>query len=654
VENQRVRLVYTTRAGVALRQLADLRTGHQYLPAGKRPAFRFRVHDGHAVVAGDSIDGILVEQRGPDDARRFAVTVRLREAAVRLRFTAALGPLSTAACLTVAAENLGERPLLMELVAPLAAGFALPGAAEHGALGMVPIELGSVATLDDGVPLTNAGLFQREGFVVAANAFEAATVYSGNGGGLFLSGDGGARQSFSASRHALSCHCTLELEPGGTQVAPTARLGIHDGDWRAAVDEHLTARRAPAPVATPDWLRLGGAIYNPLAEGGGGIYQVEPTVSLAARISSFAQLPGLLEEARAFDASILHLFDFWEGAPGAAHPPYWNKGDYVPRADLGGEVALAAGVEAVHAAGGRILLYLEPFIVYRHSELGRRVGERWGMRDACTGELLHPYEENYSMVSWFVPWQDLLVEIAERFVRDYGADGIFLDSWGWQWNYPCTNAATGRVGTAADWNRGVLDIIDRVRSAVRAIRSDAVVVCESFSAELAGHADAGLDATFAWSATVNRDRLPTAPVRYAFPYITVFSAGRNLAELHQVFAAGTGLALGHRWLGDAPYLRRLVQLRRRCADALIEGRPVYQPVAESTEVFAYCHRGRLSEVVTVVNAGRAPYEGVVRLERASAGREYRELLTGRAHLATSTAELVVTVPPGGLLILDRR
>lgn len=49
-----------------------------------------------------------------------------------------------------------------------------------------------------------------------------------------------------------------------------------------------------------------------------------------------------------------------------------NKGDHVPRADLGGEVTFLDGVAALHAGGGRLVLYVEGFIIAKDSNDGKR------------------------------------------------------------------------------------------------------------------------------------------------------------------------------------------------------------------------------------------------------------------------------------------
>ena len=116
--------------------------------------------------------------------------------------------------------------------------------------------------------------------------------------------------------------------------------------------------------------------------------QLDVFVARPGRFRSFRQLPELLREAQRFGTSIVYLWDYWEGAPGAPDEPYWNKGDYRPRGALGGPAALIDGIEAVHDAGGWVLCYLEPFIIYDRSVIAQKKGADWG-RGTGRGPVRH-------------------------------------------------------------------------------------------------------------------------------------------------------------------------------------------------------------------------------------------------------------------------
>ena len=187
----------------------------------------------------------------------------------------------------------------------------------------------------------------------------------------------------------------------------------------------------------------------------------EPASDLQRRIGHFSNLPQLLAEARELGTDVVYVWDYWERAGDDAEH-YRNKGDYCPRRDMGGEPALRAGIQMVHRQGGKVILYVEPFIVWRQSEVGRRKGALW------TDLLNLPFygPDNPTMIAPFRPWQDHIVDLCTRLVKQYGADGTDLDSWGWQWNWSMRNLEEGRTYTPQEFTRGVLELADRVRGAI--------------------------------------------------------------------------------------------------------------------------------------------------------------------------------------------
>ena len=140
--------------------------------------------------------------------------------------------------------------------------------------------------------------------------------------------------------------------------------------------------RPPAVVdpPTPAWLREAGAIYASSGGGYGAIYLAPEFALVAANPpethkfapnlrdrlagllrhqrarrarpgASFRSLPFLHKQARNLGTDVLYLADYWEPATSAPPPdyddnersPYWNKGDYLPRQDLGGEICVHRG-----------------------------------------------------------------------------------------------------------------------------------------------------------------------------------------------------------------------------------------------------------------------------------------------------------------------
>ncbi len=526
-------------------------------------------------------------------------------------------------------------------------------------MAMLPQEAGGVVSTNNSAANLGMHVNPQIGLPNAMNTIELLSLYDPNGhGGVFFSDaeadldTGAAPIQFTFLGDTVCGHSLLDLNPGESRAVPAFTIGVHEtGDWHQAVDDYCRRHRPHWNFPdTPSWFRDQGAIYSFSGSGGGAIYMEFPQQDLASRISSFEQLPVLLDEARKLGTNIVYLWDYWEGTSQGGRPPYWNKGDYIPRADLGGATAFKNGIRQVHERGGRIILYVEPFIVFRYSECGEEHGIAWAGRDA-SGALYHQYPQNYSMVSCFRPWQDFIANKAKTLVETFGVDGIYLDSWGWQLNWPMKTASQDVIYTPLQFSQGVLELAAKVRQAVRSVRPDAIVMGESTSGALSRYWDGGLSADFAWLAAQNGHRMIGSPVRYGMPEVNIFTNGRNLNELNQVFAAGYGLALLNANLPDSEYIRTLVEIRQKYKDALIYGRQICQPKTESDSVPAYYYRGSTHHVITAVNSDSQTYSGFINLDGVGVPSwKWRNLITNET-LTPSQGRLNIELAAHSLLVL---
>ena len=232
----------------------------------------------------------------------------------------------------------------------------------------------------------------------------------------------------------------------------------------------------------------------------------------------------------------------------------------------------------------------------------------------------------------------------ERLVRDYGADGIFLDSWAWQMNRPMQTEAEHVLYTPKQYSQGVLAIADRVRAAIQAIKPDAVVIGETTSGPMGRHWDGGLSADFAWHAKQNQGRIIASPVRYGVPEMNFITNGRNLNELNQVLC-WLLLAMADVHLAWVPYIKRLVKIRQDYKDALIYGAQSYQPDTGNEEVAAYFYQGSRHQLITVVNTTSHAYAGHLKLDRPAADSRWKGLLTEEKLVASGEMLALARCPP---------
>jgi hypothetical protein len=256
-------------------------------------------------------------------------------------------------------------------------------------------------------------------------------------------------------------------------------------------------------------------------------------------------------------------------------------------------------------------------------------------------------------------------------VQETGADGVFLDSTGWQMNWPVTTASEDVAYTSQEWSAATLRWMDRIRSALRVYNPEAIVMGESNAGQLPFHWDGGsaADLAFSYAANVNKGLLPASPVRYAMPQANYFANGMALGDLNQVYAAGHNLALGTFWLlgpgltstytgfGTNPprnasfisYIQSLVHARIQYKDALVYGKQLPMPSTNSSQIVAYIYQGTEHQALTIVNNGAATGTVSVQLPAGMGGSAWTNLnLGGSGGTPVSASAGGLLTLPGGL------
>ncbi|MGD8239168.1 MAG: DUF6259 domain-containing protein [Armatimonadota bacterium] len=299
---------------------------------------------------------------------------------------------------------------------------------------------------------------------------------------------------------------------------------------------------------SPEWFRRCPALYVPTAESAGAgmlTFAGPTTTTLHERIDSFRRLPELLDQAEALGTNTIYLVDFYQGWPGQPRRYFWlNKGDYMPRSDLGGAEALKQGIDAIHARGGRVIVYVEAFIISKRSAVGKAHGLEWSIMTP-DGPPVQPYPGHWHMCSACPGWVEYLASVCRRLVAEYGVDGIHVDSYGYQRDWRCVSGEHGHEsGKASVFNDGCAELLRRLREAVQGEKADAVVIVEGpMRHALFTHIDGSQD----WGIhTLSRRWLWDAAGR-----TNVFTTGWCLDDIHQILAMGHKLSLGGYWL-EAP------------------------------------------------------------------------------------------------------
>ena len=671
IENERISLSLDLRHGISVSSIKDKVLNHDYLNVGlfDKGSYLFEYKTG---IGGSYCHDISVNNVDVTDESLY-ITATNSTGNLQFQVELTSTELNTVS-VAMAIKNTGNNSEHVMVVFPRIEGLVTPGSS--AAQACIPQEIGWTGDFEGYT--YGMGIVPEYGLPGGMNAMEVACVYAEDGtGGIFFADVSGEADSeiwplaFRIDNKVVGGYWVKQVEPGSAEVAPMIAIGvIQNGDWHQAVDYYIEKHQARKNTfEVPTWFRECGGVYcADRTSTGGAIYlSYTDDKDLASVIDSFEELPKILKKAEKCGTNVIYLVDYYERAdisdvPNRELTPpdkfniyqysAWNKGNYVPRSDLGGADALINGIKAVHDQGGKVILYVEPYIIFKYSELGKEIGEEWAARNNISGELLEDFTWCYTMCSAYKPWQDYIVEICRRLVEDYGADGIMLDSWGWRWNQSYFNSAEGITYTSEDISRGVLELNDMVREMVRSINPEAVVISESGSGPFIYHNDGGFTADYCWAQSGNGVLL-SSPTKYGLPHANLFSGGLSMNAMNQIYAAGFGFQLSDFWLSSSKEIKPLLDIRREYKDALIYGDQAYQPATDSECVAAYYYQGSENAVVTVVNAGDEKVEGSIELRVDEANTVWTDLISGNTYATDKDGIIQIQMKKHTLLVLKK-
>lgn len=237
-------------------------------------------------------------------------------------------------------------------------------------------------------------------------------------------------------------------EPGNSWKSQTFIVGAHEGDWHWAADTYRAwAQSWMKPRIAPEWLDMEHGWFGT----GGPNYRFRE------------DLPRMLDDARWLGINYIQAWSEMLENVGEnfSRKPYYCF--FLPDPDRGGEEGITAGVQAVRSMGGNIGFYSNVWTY--DAELPRPllqwmdrippgipIPDWWGgLRKSASvfpdgtikaGDFLRTRtKEQYAgMCPAAQGWQDYLkFWIVDKYVKEYGADAWYLDS------FPVTMFGASRV-----------------------------------------------------------------------------------------------------------------------------------------------------------------------------------------------------------------
>jgi hypothetical protein len=315
----------------------------------------------------------------------------------------------------------------------------------------------------------------------------------------------------------------------------------------------LAAVSNATAVESPKWWKDNRAIYASFdLSGAGGPLMKFPSEDIKKKLGTFRNLPVLLQDARKLGCNCVYLISYWE-------PNYENKGDYEIRTDLGGPKAFREGVAKIHSQGGRIILYLEPFIITRTSKVGRQHGMNWCMKDG-RGNPQTYYGRSRFFLMWpgaGSGWTDYICTMAERLVRLYGVDGFHLDSYGCQWDLK-----DGEPGHKGSFNEGAINLVRTMRERIQKINPEAIIILECCErTELLNICDGGQIESGAWlysPVKVLNEKPWVSQCKYK-----AFTSHYSMEEMDKIFEMGYNFSLSPWWFENNTAEKDFEKMRER-------------------------------------------------------------------------------------------
>jgi len=420
-------------------------------------------------------------------------------------------------------------------------------------------------------------------------------------------------------------HEARTLEPGGQWSLPPVLLGATAGTWHSGLHAYrnwLERWNQPA-VPRCDVFR---AVFN------FRVFYTQHAPPMNSGVFDPATKRWSLPEAVERDRRIFGGVDFVHLYGWAASPDGGRVGDYQPWDHIGGLAGFRDQLAALHAHGVPTGLYLEGYLASPQSEVARKFGEAWGMRDANGGNI-DAWGGGYTTMCAHHPgWQDYLAETCARLARETGARGLYLDQFGFLTQYRCHHPEHAQFHPhGAHMLAGEMQILRKVREAVG---PGHLLYTEEIPTDVMTR---HIDGAYTAAVNISLARGIACPIhltRFALPdfktiqLISESGMGDNLPAVRATFFNGEALYLAGSDCAFSPeclaLIRKTHAILREHADAFTTMTP--EPLVETlaAEVHANYFPAPTRRVWTLLHTGAQTHHGPVLRVPHVAGARYHD------------------------------
>lgn len=493
-------------------------------------------------------------------------------------------------------------------------------------------------------------LFPRQGEMAGnADSVRYAEIYSGNFPFQFIDvyriGHGGVMlQTLDDSNYPKKYYLNREtnvlsagvvyraktLAPGESWTLPTAELRVHTGDWHAAFARYRDwLKNTLQPVtARKDWFR---DVYNFrqtfLYDNGGEKGARDPKtgkVDLMAKVNESVEAFGGVD--------YLHLFD-WGQTPDQGRCGDYRPWHYLDKAELESQV------RKVKSAGIPVGLYHEGYLLSFVSDIGKEQGTNWQMLDAKSNPYRRFGNEYYYPCPLEEEWREYIANTVKRSSEEVGANGVYIDQFGFGWQYGCHNPAHGHDVhlTSVKSEMQVpaeAGLMNHIKSKISA---DVVTYTEECPTDISTQYQ---DGSFTYAISVARGARRHNPsavnlARFAFPDYKLFEIlhidrpiGHDALGIKHVFFNGEGIWLSGPLSNPEWFTEEVREVIRKCYAILGTHKEAFrsmtpEPLVETARSFVYANYfpSDKERVWTLFNASDYVYDGdVLEIEAAEGSR----------------------------------
>ncbi len=387
------------------------------------------------------------------------------------------------------------------------------------------------------------------------------------GTGGYMEPDMGWQQTLDAAPGIATTFEYLKYtrEPGKSFSPPDALLQMHPGDWQNAMQTYAAwARRAWKWQPHPGKLR---DVWNMQAAGWGqspafrdGKWRMDYVKEPSDIIELMSwwqwskkgpwQTPMDKLEEELGERFFREYKSYWVVNPATGQLEYpLNRGDYEYSTDWGGLPALRQYLQDIRDKGMVPTFYIDPILADDNTKLGQQYGAKYGVMNPLwkpggySSEKKTPAGYVGSYGGWCMcldnQWyQDFVVNLTARLVRDTGVDGIRFDEFGHR-GYVCHNPQHQHLFAEPGhnaWMQAVTVATRRTQDVVKKIKPDFVLTAEYPGYDyLAAALDGSVNYESAQHVFHNFRPVPLNVMRFYFP------------EHKQYDLDTTGRAHGQQW-----------------------------------------------------------------------------------------------------------